>query len=563
MKKIKIFAMLMLFVPLAMWAQWTDVGNPYSINVHSSSDMEIHPITGEPHVAVVSSDDNFKVSVLKYNGSQWVYVGQAISAGQATSPQLEITSSGWIYVAYTDYSANQKATILRKSPSSSTFSTYFSGFTPADANGIRLYVDGGAYPTLVIVYEDNFSGVSAMWVSAATSYDLTQLGSRYFLGSGSGNFDLAVNGSKVGVSYTYNATAYVEEIDMANPSGGWQQVGGSILSSTVGGTRIDYNRSNDRWGVAVSQVINPSTSEFKVAVKEFDGTNWNFYGSVGLNGPTKGLPVAFAYHPINHIPYVLHKDYSQSGGTVSTFENGFWSTLGTAQYFTDLAVGRLKFHPDFYYPYVYNNRSYSSGSFEVDYYDDGCSRELDSEFENIYSPYSGMSSYQFQVYDIALNVTHTISGFNGNNYMRITQVPNWNYERTYQIRSRGYHPMFGWTGWSAYCYVATPEDPNGGGWGFGKRLDDDSETVVTLKGFEIYPNPSSGEVNITFGEAINKNDFALQIFSTAGQRVMSITPDLFDATGTATLNMEALPAGAYLLSGQVNGKSIRETLLKD
>ncbi|MCI5114702.1 MAG: hypothetical protein D3912_07720, partial [Candidatus Electrothrix sp. AX1] len=67
-----------------------------------------------PYVAYGTAPDQFKASVMRFNGASWEQVGAAgFSPDTAYDIQLALDSNGTSYVAYRDSAAGRKVSVMR------------------------------------------------------------------------------------------------------------------------------------------------------------------------------------------------------------------------------------------------------------------------------------------------------------------------------------------------------------------------------------------------------------------------------------------------------------------
>jgi Secretion system C-terminal sorting domain len=70
--------------------------------------------SAEPYVAYMDYSNSCKATVMKFDGTNWVNVGNAgFSPDTAKSTSLAINSSGEPYVVYEDYGNSEKATVMK------------------------------------------------------------------------------------------------------------------------------------------------------------------------------------------------------------------------------------------------------------------------------------------------------------------------------------------------------------------------------------------------------------------------------------------------------------------
>jgi hypothetical protein len=97
-------------------SSWVYVGNPGFSNGFSWQESLAFSPSGEPYVGYIDQPDSAKTSVMKYNGTSWVYVGGqgfSNSAGYIGPEGLAFSpANGQPYVAYEDTLYSGKATVM-------------------------------------------------------------------------------------------------------------------------------------------------------------------------------------------------------------------------------------------------------------------------------------------------------------------------------------------------------------------------------------------------------------------------------------------------------------------
>ncbi|GAA4468991.1 hypothetical protein GCM10023093_27760 [Nemorincola caseinilytica] len=121
----------------ASTAEWTSMGIDASNNLY---------------VAFADGANSNKVTVMRYNGSSWAILGSAgISAGSASYVSLAVDIFGTPYVAYKDGGNSDKISV-RKYNGSSWVLVGAAGFSAGSVNYVSLAVDKAKNP--VVVYSD-------------------------------------------------------------------------------------------------------------------------------------------------------------------------------------------------------------------------------------------------------------------------------------------------------------------------------------------------------------------------------------------------------------------------
>ena len=141
---------------------WVTVGNAgFTPGSASYTSIAIDG-NGTPYVAFRDFFHNYRASVMKFDGSNWVYVGTpGFSAGQAgpVYTSLAIDKNGTLYVAYTEISNNFNATVMKFDGSNWVYVGSAAGFSTGGANNTSIVIDNDGTP--YVGYEDNGNGSKA------------------------------------------------------------------------------------------------------------------------------------------------------------------------------------------------------------------------------------------------------------------------------------------------------------------------------------------------------------------------------------------------------------------
>lgn len=104
------------------------------------------------YMAFLDEGQNWKASLMKFNGTDWVYVGnRGFSAGDANNTTLAFDTSGVPYVAYTDGANGGRASVM-KFDGSSWMYVGSPGLTPGGAGDVKLAIDKNN--TLYLAFTD-------------------------------------------------------------------------------------------------------------------------------------------------------------------------------------------------------------------------------------------------------------------------------------------------------------------------------------------------------------------------------------------------------------------------
>ena len=223
-----------------------------------------------------------KASVMKYNGTDWVYVGSpGISAAKADFTNVR-TINDSVYISFNDYDVNQKLSVMKYNGTSWSY-VGSQGFSDGEANRPNMEIYNG---TPYVAFAD-ISVSGKMSVMRYDGFNWEYIGNQGFTPDEAGYNDLAIDA---------NGTPYVSFAD-------W----------SVGG---------------------------KASVMKFDGTNWVYAGTAGLTS----VGVNYTKLDFDELdrPYIA---YNKTDGSneliVQLFDFASWSSIGGAV--TDDCQGRVDF----------------------------------------------------------------------------------------------------------------------------------------------------------------------------------------------------------------------------
>lgn len=300
------------------FGQWSTVGNA---GFTSGSVYELAVATdssGAPYIASNDASSSSKVSVMKWSGSSWVYVGNAgISGGSFQYLTMTINpSNNYVYVAYTDYSASSKLTVKEYNGSSWT-SLGGTGITAGSAKFIGLTIYNNA---ITAIYSDgNNSNKAAVityngssWVSiGSTNITSNTVQDCSITADGSGNLFAAYRDN--------SGKAYMSK---------WNGSSWSSLGQASQGGCGDLTCAVDDNSVPYVGYID-YTSSNKATVRKYTNSSWSTVGSAGFSANSVTYP-SIAVDD-NNIPYVSYSDHSNNSKlSVMRFKNNSWSYAGSA-----------------------------------------------------------------------------------------------------------------------------------------------------------------------------------------------------------------------------------------
>ncbi|MCX6284544.1 MAG: T9SS type A sorting domain-containing protein [Bacteroidetes bacterium] len=153
-------------------SSWVPVGSPgFSPGIANYTCIALPPAEpSHPCLAFTDGSHSNKASVMKFNGTSWVYLGNpGFSAGEADFISFAFSPTGDPYIAYQDHGNSQKATV-RKFNGTSWQDVGEEGFSEGPANYIDLKFSPAGIP--FIAYWDEIAEgtvrkfIGSHWVNA-------------------------------------------------------------------------------------------------------------------------------------------------------------------------------------------------------------------------------------------------------------------------------------------------------------------------------------------------------------------------------------------------------------
>ena len=352
---------------------WQNVGNEgFSARGGVSyTSLAFNPINSLPYVAYMDWGNSQKATVMMFNGTNWVNVGNAgFSAGEAFFTSLAFSlSNGQPYVAYSDNGNSSKATVMKfdgtnwmnvgNAGFSAGMAWYTSlAFSPSDSLPYVAFEDGGNVGKATVM---KFDGTNWVYVGAedfsigAASYESIAF-------SPSGQPYVAFDNDIL-----FTGGAIVMNFDGTN----WVNVGVDTLrfsASSTSYTSLAFNPSNNQPYVAYSDNQFLPHGHGRATVMKFDGTNWVNVGDSGFStAEADYTSLAFSQ---SGQPFVAFVDWGDSSkATVMRFDGSKWVDVGSAGFSAGRACyTSLVFSPNDQ-PYVAYMDGADSSKATVMYYD--------------------------------------------------------------------------------------------------------------------------------------------------------------------------------------------------
>lgn len=283
--------------------------------------LAFNPTNGTPYVAFQDEITGQKATVMKFDGTHWVNVGNAdFTAGEADDISLAFDPSGDPCISFVDCANSYKATVMKFDGVNWVtigpvgFSAGYVGstslaFSPSGQPYVG-YADAGYSLSITVMKYDgnNWINVGNPGFSAGRSFD-----SRLVF-SPSGQPYIAY------VDFTSN------KVTVMKFDGTWETVGNvgfsageaDYLSFAINNSGVPY--------VSYSDFENYPSQE--ITVMKFDGMNWVNVGNPGFSGGGTAY-TSLAFSPSDGEPYVAFVDLAHAQhATVMKFNGTEWVTVG-------------------------------------------------------------------------------------------------------------------------------------------------------------------------------------------------------------------------------------------
>lgn len=362
----KFIFILFVLIPILLYPQqnlynsspndymWMNVGKAgFSDSDVDYTCIAINGANGQPYVAFKDYYNNFGTSVMRFDGINWVYVGNpGFSGWSVSSVNLAFDSEGIPYVAYKDYNNSQKATVM-KFDGTNWINVGNPGFSAVIFKYLDLAIDPSSDQPFIVYQEWTTSTNGAVMKFDGVNW--VNVGTTYFTNSSVESTSIAIDAS--GQPYVAfcdpdsNDVLSVLRFDGTN----WVYVGAPGFSITPAAyVNIGFSPFGELY-VAFSRS--------GATVMKFNGTNWVYVGLPSFSaGGAEWLSLSFS--PLSGQPYVAYRDDAFGFKASAMMFNGIdWVPLGSPgfsagiTYYESLAIspsGQV---------YV----AYSDGSFPVAY----------------------------------------------------------------------------------------------------------------------------------------------------------------------------------------------------
>lgn len=299
--------------------QWETIGSEgFTSGDTQYGCMDVY--NGTPYIAYKDVANGSKCTVMRYNGTNWVFVGQqAFTPGIAREQSIAIDQqNGNVYIEYTDATINSIIV--------SSFNDNNGIWEPLGLNGVasspgefyqQIKIDNGIPYLVYGGYQASIkkftSGSPGSW--APISAPVISMAQAWFT-------RMAVGGSDQYVIYSDMASSGKASVAKINASS-VSAVGGTLgfTSGGVGYTDIALDNSIPYISYQDSSVGR------KISVMKFDGTSWVYVGNQGISSGNVENTRILTH---NSIPYIAYFDESDGNIHIKKFNGTNWVSVGSA-----------------------------------------------------------------------------------------------------------------------------------------------------------------------------------------------------------------------------------------
>ena len=306
-------------------ASWGIVGSP-QFTLGSAYSKIVLDSNDTPYVVYMDDAYETRVTVKKYNGTDWETVGSpGFSPGWATFPSLAIDRSGTPYVAFVDEEEDGKATVMRFNGTgwelvgNRGFSAGYTAYT-------SIAIDNNGTP--FVVYNDQASENQSATVMKYNGTEWETVGNAGITAGGAEYTSIVLD--RTGIPYIAfrdgaEGVNYKATVLKFNGSS-WEYVGAPGFSS---GKATEISMALDAGGkpyVAFSEL----NYDYRLTVMKYNGTEWVGVGDPGFSKQIYNYYYTSIGFDASEEPYVLYTEARENGSypIVVKYNGTNWQEVG-------------------------------------------------------------------------------------------------------------------------------------------------------------------------------------------------------------------------------------------
>lgn len=339
---------------------WIPLGSPgFSEGVATSTGIAFNPENNQPYVAFVDNANGNRATVMTFDGSKWVNVGDS-----GFSKEINVTGGNDINIAFNPEN-KQPYVVFQENSGRQRISVFTYDGKNWKAVGNSSFSAGAAiHPSIAfnpqnnqpyVAFEDRSQNGSAT-VMTFDGKKWINVGEAGFTEGQAQDLDVEFN-SKDSIPYVaFMDGSQSNKITVMSFDGkSWNTVGNPGISKSVSYfPKLAFSTKDNIPYVAFSD----EKDEYKTSLMYYTGSEKNGWEYVGNEGFSAGSAsyVSLAFNPSNNQPYVAFMDSSVlNKTTVMTFDGSEkgWQNVGTEGFSTNCVnFTRIAFDLTNFIPYV-------------------------------------------------------------------------------------------------------------------------------------------------------------------------------------------------------------------
>ncbi|WP_291723213.1 choice-of-anchor D domain-containing protein [Bernardetia sp.] len=314
--------LLLLSIVYQVKAQWQTLTT--TINDVGITYDEALVIDSQNNVYFVLTEYATNLSkVMKYDGTTTTELGTGGFSGRSYYHSITVDNNDVVYVAYKDGEDPNAPVTVKKFDGTNWVLVGNAGFSPASASSPSIEIAKNGTPYVLFIDDNTQSSIvmkfnGTNWVNVGNAVNETNVG--------------GVTSNRLKIDN--NNTPYVmhNEIEFANgivvkkfDGTNWVEVGNLGFSAI---TSIDVQSSS--FAISPNDIpyiaFRDDTKDNKMTVKKFDGTNWVDVGNAGFSENAGYFPSLVIGQ--DETPYVAFEDGVTSQAQVMKFDGETWVNIG-------------------------------------------------------------------------------------------------------------------------------------------------------------------------------------------------------------------------------------------
>ena len=298
---------------------WENIGNQTLTNGGANYVNIKVAFDNSIYVAFSETNNNDKLTLMKYDGNSWLTISQGLSIGRATNIDIEINNSDNLYLTYQDEGLGNSIIVKIYNTTNNNFNTIADENEPMFNNGTKPKIaidNSNNIPYIAFIGENNKAKVinyDSNWIQIGDSFSYIDANNNFsnivqdlditFLGN---------NSLFVGTSQHRNGFQEYRNYFFENSV--WNENGGNIRGGII-------KTASDNQGNPFVFYMFLSGFDNRVEVERYSNNNWEQVGEGNDIIPLSSMKFANIALDNNNIPYVLYSSYGDSAAIKSLNQN--------------------------------------------------------------------------------------------------------------------------------------------------------------------------------------------------------------------------------------------------